>query len=114
MVLSKVFQETGWVAMETAGLKFTSTIQLQAKPETVFTSHNVSSETTFVDSLILFNLIREPLFSNIIFLLGCHIFFPVLLFVTPSPLLPCNVLLIIMKLFMRSVCLTFHGTEILE
>ena len=91
MVISKVFQEAGWVAMETTGLKFTSTIQLQAKPETIFTSHNVSTKIVFVDRLILFNLMWQPLF------------------VTTSPLLPSDA---VMKLFTRSVC--FHGTEKLE
>lgn len=91
MVLSKVFQEAGWVAMETTGLKFTSTIQLQAKPETIFTSHYVSSETIFVDRLILFSLMQQPLF------------------VTPSALLPSDA---VMKLFTRSVC--FHRIERLE
>jgi len=48
VVFSKVFQEAGWVAMETTGLKLTSTIQLQTKPETIFTSHNVSSVTVLL------------------------------------------------------------------
>lgn len=91
MVFSKVFQEAGWVAVETTGLKFTSTIQLQAKPETIFTSHYVSSETIFVDRLILFSLMQQPLF------------------VTPSALLPSDA---VMKLFTRSVC--FHRIERLE
>ena len=45
VVFSKVFQEAGRAAMETTRPKFTSTIQLQTEPKTIFTSHNVSSTT---------------------------------------------------------------------
>lgn len=88
VVFSKVFQEAGWVAMETTGLKLTSTIQLQTKPETIFTSHNVSSVTVLLTDESSSSW-SGNLFLSII--IGCHVFFTVLLFVTPYPLLPCNV-----------------------
>ena len=44
IVFPKIFQEAGWVAMETNRPGITNTIQFQTESKAIFSSHNVSHE----------------------------------------------------------------------
>lgn len=57
VVFSEIFQEAGWITMETTGPKFANTIQLQTESKTIFTTYNVSS--LFVNR-VLWSLLVDP------------------------------------------------------